>query len=147
MVACRYGISLLVFNSKRNSISTRAHVSFSIYHAPPPHTIREKVRQYNHNSSLELPHYIYIYIYIYFHTAFKIQPSKVWIRSCKLCKWTQKLRDKIVSNKTKTVGAKNTSRHYALNIAYCLWILYDLGSAMWFLHSSLWIEFWPNVDE
>ena len=32
MVACRYEISLLVFNSKRNSISTRAHVLFSIYH-------------------------------------------------------------------------------------------------------------------
>ena len=31
MVACRYGISLLVFNSKRNSISTRAHVLFSTY--------------------------------------------------------------------------------------------------------------------
>ena len=69
-------------------------------------------------------------MYIYFR-MFKIQPSKVWIRLCKLCKWTQKLRDKIVSNKTKTVGAKNTFKHYALNIAYCLWILYDLGSAIW----------------
>ena len=28
-VACRYGISLLVFNSKRNFISTRAHVGGS----------------------------------------------------------------------------------------------------------------------
>ena len=126
MVACRYEISVLVFNSKRNSISTRAHVLFSIYRAPPtptpphvlfsiyhapppPHTIREKIRQYNH-SSLELPHYIYIY----FHT-FKIQPSKVWTRLCKLCKWTQKLRDKIVSNKTNTVGAKNILKHYVLN--------------------------------
>ena len=96
---------------------------------PHPHTIREKIRQYNHHSSLELPHYIYIYIYIYFHT-FKIQPSKVWTRLCKLCKWTQKLRDKIVSNKTKTVGANNILKHYALNIAYCLWILYDLGFAI-----------------
>ena len=69
-------------------------------------------------------------MYIYFRT-FKIQPSKVWIRLCKLCKWTQKLRDKIVSNETKTVGAKNTFKHYALNISYCLWILYDLGSAIW----------------
>ena len=32
MVAYRYGISLLAFNSKRNSISTRAYVLFSIYH-------------------------------------------------------------------------------------------------------------------
>ena len=77
MVACRYGISLLVFNSKRNSISTRAHVLFSIYRAPPPptpphvlfsiyhappHPIREKVRQYYYHSSLDLPHYIYISI-------------------------------------------------------------------------------------
>ena len=31
MVAYRYGISLLVFNSKRNSISTRTHVLFAIY--------------------------------------------------------------------------------------------------------------------
>ena len=29
----------------------------------------------------------------------------------------------------KDVGAKNTFKHYTLNIAYCLWILYDLGSA------------------
>ena len=52
---------------------------------------------------------------------------------CKLCKWTQKLRDKIDSNKTKTVGAKNDfkHKHHAWNIAYCLWILYDLGSAIW----------------
>ena len=69
-------------------------------------------------------------MYIYFRTL-KFQPSTVWIRLCKLCKWTQKLRDKIVSNETKTVGAKNTFKHYALNIAYCLWILYDLGSAIW----------------
>ena len=78
-----------LFNSKRNSISTRAHLLFSIYHALPPptpciihylscsppptlciilylscspHPILEKVRQYNHNSSLELPHHIYISI-------------------------------------------------------------------------------------
>ena len=75
MVACKYGISLLVLNSKRNSISTRANVLFSIYRAPnppphvlfsiyhaPPHPILKKVRQYNHNSSLELPHHIYISI-------------------------------------------------------------------------------------
>ena len=31
MAAYRYGISLLVFNSKRNSISTRTHVLFAIY--------------------------------------------------------------------------------------------------------------------
>ena len=37
----------------------------------------------------------------------------------------------MVSNETKTVGAKNTFKHYALNIAYCLWILYDPGSAIW----------------
>ena len=78
-----------LFNSKRNSISTRAHVLFSIYRAPnppphvlfsiyhalppptpciilylscSPHPILEKVRQYNHNSPLELPHHIYISI-------------------------------------------------------------------------------------
>ena len=37
------------------------YVLFSIYHAPP-HPILEKVRQYNHNSLLELPHHIYISI-------------------------------------------------------------------------------------
>ena len=127
MVPCRYGISLLVFNSKRNSISTRAHVVFSIYHAPPPHTIREKVRQYNHNSSLELPHYIYISIRL------KYSLQKFGFVHVN---YVNKHKNS-GTNKTKTVGAKNTSRHYALNIAYCLWILYDLGSAMWFLHSSL----------
>ena len=28
------------------------------------------------------------------------------------------------------VGAKNILKHYVLNIAYCLWILYDLGFAI-----------------
>ena len=40
-------------------------------------------------------------------------------------------QDKIVSNKRKTTRAKNTLKPYALNIAYWLWILYDLGSAEW----------------
>ena len=64
---------------------------------------------------------------------FKIQSSKVWIRLCKLCEWTQKLQDKIVSNKKKKTltRAKNILKPYALNIAYWLWILYDLGSAEW----------------
>ena len=130
MVACRYGISLLVFNSKRNSISTRAHVLFSIYHAPPPHTIREKVRQYNHNSSLELPHYIYISIRL------KYSLQKFGFVHVNYVNKHKNSGTKLSQTK-QTVGAKNTSRHYALNIAYCLWILYDLGSAMWFLHSSL----------
>ena len=56
--------------------------------------------------------------------------SKVWIRFCKLCKWTQKLQNKIVSTKQR-LGAKNILKHNSWNIAYCLWILYDLGSAIW----------------
>ena len=33
--------------------------------SPTPHPILEKVRlQYNHNSSLELPHYVYIFSYV-----------------------------------------------------------------------------------
>ena len=32
MVVCRYEISNLVFNSKRNSIPRRVHILFSIYH-------------------------------------------------------------------------------------------------------------------
>ena len=36
MVAVRYEISLHVFNSKRNSISARAHILFSIEKASKP---------------------------------------------------------------------------------------------------------------
>ena len=43
---------------------------------PHPHTIREKIRQYNHHSSLELPHYIYIYIYIYISIRLKYSLQK-----------------------------------------------------------------------
>ena len=87
MVACKYGISLQL--EEKFHIYARPciilylscsqpppHVLFSIYHAlppptpciilylscSPPHPILEKVRQYNHNSSLELPHHIYISI-------------------------------------------------------------------------------------
>ena len=122
MVACRYGISLLVLNSKRNSISTRAYVSCSP--SPTPYPIREKVRQYNHNFSLELPHCVYISIRL----KYSLQKfGLVYVNYVN----EQKNRDNIVPNKTKTLGAKNTFKHYALNIAYCLWILYDLGSAIW----------------
>ena len=64
-------------------------------------------------------------------TPFKTKISKGWIRLYKLCKWRQKLRDKIVSNKTKTIGDKKTFNPM-------LWIshidfkfLYDLGCAKW----------------
>ena len=125
MVACKYGISLLVLNSKRNSISTRAnvlfsiycapnpppHVLFSIYHAPPPHTIREKVRQYNHNFSLELPHYIYISIP---HLKYSLQKfGFVHVNYV-----NEHKNSGTKSFQTKTIGAKNTLKPNALNIAY-----------------------------
>ena len=31
----------------------------------------------------------------------------------------------------KDSRSQNTFKHYALNIAYCLWILFDPGSAIW----------------
>ena len=52
---------------------------------------------------------------IYFQTS-KIQPSRVWIHLCKLCKWTQKLRDKVVWNK-RDCRCENTLKPVALNIA------------------------------
>ena len=91
-------------------------------HTPTPHPIREEVRQYDNNSSLELPHYVYISI----HSKYSLQKFRlVYVN------YANERINKIVSNKTKTIGAKNTLKHYALNIAYCLWILYDLGSAIW----------------
>ena len=40
----------------------------------------------------------------------------------------------MISNKTKTIGAKKHLKTiYALNIACGIWILYDLGSAKWLL--------------
>ena len=62
---------------------------------PHPSPLRERVRKYK--SSPEKFGFVYVNF-----------------------KWTQKLRDKIVSNKTKTIGAKNTLKPNALNIAY--WI-------------------------
>ena len=93
MVACRYGISVQL-EEKFHIYARPCIILYLSCSQPPtpciilylscsptPHTIRKKIRQYNHHSSLELPHYIYIY----FHT-FKIQLSKVWTRLCKLCK-------------------------------------------------------------
>ena len=95
MIACKiWNFSSCAQLEEKFHIYAR-HILFSIYMLPtshpmyyslfimlpPPHPILAKVRQYNHNSSLKLPNYLYIY----FHT-FKIQPSKVWIRLCKLCK-------------------------------------------------------------
>ena len=73
MVACKYGISLQL--EEKFHIYARPciilYISCSQPPTPciilylscsPPHPIIEKIRQYNHNSSLELPHYIYISI-------------------------------------------------------------------------------------
>ena len=93
----------------------------SFYHTPPLPT-PFVVRQYDNNSSLELPHYVNISI----RSKYSLQKFRfVYVN------YANERINKIVSNKTKTTGAKNTLKHYALNIAYCLWILYDLGSAIW----------------
>ena len=64
---------------------------------------------------------------IYFQTS-KIQPSRVWIRLCKLCKWTQKLRDKVVSNK-RDCRCENTLKPVALNIA--CWLKVFIRGSQW----------------
>ena len=79
---------------------------------PHPSPLREQVRKYK--SSPELPQFEDIYI------CLKYSLQKFGFFLCKLRKWTQKLQKKIVSNKTKTIGAKNTLKPNALNIAY--WI-------------------------
>ena len=91
---------------------------------PPPHPIREKVRQYNHNSPLELPHYVYISI------RFKYSLQKFGFVSVNYVNERKNSRTKSSQTKQR-LGAKNTLKHNAWNIAYCLWILYDLGSAIW----------------
>ena len=53
-------------STRREIPYVRASMYYSLFimlpPPPPPHPILEKVRQYNHNSSPELPHYIYISI-------------------------------------------------------------------------------------
>ena len=92
------------------------HVQFKLLLflcSPTSYPIREQVTQYDNNSSLELLHYVYISI------SLKHRFQKFGFVYMNYVN-EGKNSDKIVSNKTKTIGDKKTFKPYALNIAYWL---------------------------